>query len=151
MENKTTLKQSVDFSELQFDDKWRKIGNFQRRIKKWSQEESSHPKLIEGYGDWIFFEEFTKLYWKCSCFEAIGPHFGGLVNISSQTLNFIDRPTSRIEVRKNIYGSIQAKIKVTDEFESLSPHFGDISPLDPPSTDYGDLSILNFTNSMDLK
>ena len=98
-----------------------------------------------------FFEEFTKLYWKCYLFWSNWSTFWRFSQYSSQTLNFIDRPTSRIEVRKNIYGSIQAKIKVTDEFESLSPHFGDISPLDPPSIDYGDLSILNFTSSVDRK
>lgn len=39
-----------DFSDLDFDGKWRLIGDFHFKIEKWSHEEHSHPQFIQGYG-----------------------------------------------------------------------------------------------------
>lgn len=54
-------------------------------------------------------------YKKRSCFEPIVQHFGGLVNIFFQSLNFIDRTSPRIEVRKYICGFIPPELVVTNE------------------------------------
>ncbi|MDV3146776.1 MAG: hypothetical protein Q8754_03055, partial [Sweet potato little leaf phytoplasma] len=82
----------------------------------------------------------------------IGHHFGGLVSISSQTLNLLDCSEARIEVKRNFCGFIPAEIVVTDKIHgNFALRFGDISSLDPSCFIPMDLSLSDFDNEIDLK
>lgn len=47
MDDITLLKLNDEFFGLDFDGKWRQIGQFYLEIKNWSQEEQSHSMLFE--------------------------------------------------------------------------------------------------------
>ena len=78
-------------------------------------------------------------FWSRSIFKAIGDHFGGLKEIASKTLNFINYSETHIKVKKNLCGFVPSTIKISyqkrgnmflyfGEFEFLSPHFPKKSP-----------------------
>lgn len=91
-------------------------------------------------------------YWKRSFFEVIGQHFGGLVSISSQTINLVDCLAVVIKVEENICGFILVEIEIKDgNIRKIFLHFGDIVALDRSTTinfNHCILSIEVFSNSV---
>lgn len=94
------------------------------------------PEITHGDGSWtnlgIFLPNRSLItlplpspFRKPSYLEGIGQHFGGLINISSETLNYIDCQTAIIEAKKSICGFIPTEVDVIDwKFEKFSLHFG---------------------------
>lgn len=113
MADKALLKVNDEFSEFNFDGKWRLIGDLHFKIENWSTEKHSDPKVIEGYGGWISLKNLPLSYWKRSSFEAIGEHFGGFGQYFFPN-PFLDCTAARIEVKKNIAGFILVEIEATD-------------------------------------
>ena len=65
-------------------------------------------------------------YWCRSTFEVIGDHFGGLLDIASESLNLINVSEVRIQVKKNSCGFVPSTIEVTDlKRGNIYLHFGD--------------------------
>lgn len=58
MADKALLKLSDDFTDFDFDGKWRQIGNFHLKVWKWCQQDHFHLKVIEGYSGWISLKNF---------------------------------------------------------------------------------------------
>lgn len=67
----------------------------------------SLPEVMNCYGGWIYIKNLPLSSWKNSVFEAIGDYLGGLVEISSKTLNWLDCSSTLIEVQNNLCGFIQ--------------------------------------------
>lgn len=53
-------------------------------------------------------------FWTRGCFEAIGCHFGGLISISSSTLNRLDCCLAKVEVKRNLCGFVPNLIEIKD-------------------------------------
>lgn len=67
----------------------------------------SKMEVIKSCGGWIKIKKNLPLpFWKKSVFEAIGKQLGGLLAISSQTLNGLDYSSALIE--ENLCGFIPA-------------------------------------------
>lgn len=102
------------------------------KVEKWSAEISIHYLKSLGYGGWISVSNLPLC--KRDIFGAFRKHFGGVISISSQTLNLFDCTRARIQVKKNLVVFFQLILKSrTPRLVILFLKFGDISSLDPPS------------------
>lgn len=50
MANNALIKLDHSFVDMDFDRKWKIIGNFHLKVENWSHKVYSHPKFILGYG-----------------------------------------------------------------------------------------------------
>ena len=71
--------------------------------------------MIKGFGGWIKIKNLPLDLWQRSTFEAIGDHFGGLVDMATKTLNLINCSESRILVNKIICGFVPLTIEVSNK------------------------------------
>ena len=59
-------------------------------------------------------------------------HFGGLLDIASETLNLINVSEARIQVKKNLCAFVSFTIEITDlKRGNIYLHFGDFEFLNP--------------------
>ena len=71
-------------------------------------------------------------YWCRSTFEVIGDHFGGFLDIASETLNLINVSEARIQVKKNLCGFVLSIIEINGlKRGNIYFHFGDFEFLNP--------------------
>lgn len=117
-------------------------------ISRNGQWNSFSPRFDWRLWDRIAMKNLPLPCWKCCTFEAIGNYFGGLVTISSQTLNFLDCSATYIDVEKNLCGFISATILIkSPKRGDFFLRFDDITPFDPPNIISREL---HFSNSSDL-
>lgn len=84
-------------------------------------------------------------------FEAIGAYFGGLENIAIETLNLLNCPKAKIQVKKNLCGFMPPTIEIKDKKRgNIFLNFRDIKLIDPPSKVKGALFVKDFTNHIDV-
>lgn len=112
--------------------------------------------LLFRYGGWIIILDLPLKFWKRNVFDAIGSHFGGLVCISSNTLNLLDCMAAFIEVNQNVCGFLPASIetndprlgsftfRVADDFRSSS------LSVSRKSSSFSTLNSRDFSNSLDV-
>lgn len=87
-----------------------------------------------------FLNNLPLSYCKRPCFETIGQHFGGLVNIPFQLLILLIVQLLKLKWRKIVVVSFRL-IETYRKFGNFSLHFGDIYSIDPPHADREDSSI----------
>ena len=82
-----------------------------------------HLKFERCCGSWL---KIKNLHWCRSTFKVIGDHFGGLLDIVSETLKLINVSEARIQVKKNPCGFVPCTIEITDlKRGNIYLHFGD--------------------------
>ena len=57
--------------------------------------------MLKAYGGWIKVKNLPLDFWCRSILEVIGDHFGGLIEIATETLNFTNCSEAHIKVKKN--------------------------------------------------
>lgn len=82
--------------------KWQARVNFLLKFGKWNPLQHSRPLVIKDYGGWIKIKNLPLDFWQRSTFEAIGEHFGDLIDIATKTLNLISCSEAWILVKKKI-------------------------------------------------
>lgn len=90
---------------------------FSSEIRKVESSPHLHNRseFIHGYGGWITIKDLPLYYWSRATFEAIGRHFGGLLEISSKTLNMLDASEAFIKVKPKYCGLIPTTVTIVDE------------------------------------
>lgn len=118
---------------IESPEKWFDYRKFHLLFEKWNPIQRSRPTLIKGFEGWISIKNLPLEYWSKDTFEAIGLHFGGLEEISIETLNLPNVSEARIKVCKNVNGFIPTTIEIKNESRgSIHLHFGDIAPMEVP-------------------
>lgn len=100
--------------DSKFKGHWCGFGEFHLKLEPWSELDHSLPKVISSYGGWVSIKNLPMPFWKNSVFEAIGHYLGGLDQISSLTLNFLDGSSALIKVKENSCGFILASLEIKD-------------------------------------
>ena len=95
--------------------KWQEWGNFHLKFEKWDSAKHSRPLVLKGYGGWIKVKNLPLDFWCRSIFEAIGDHFGGLIEIATETLNFTNCSEAHNNVKKNQCGFVLSTIEISDQ------------------------------------
>lgn len=138
----------------EFLGKWYVYGSMHLKVEHWSKQNHSLPKVISCHGGWILFKNLPLHFWKNSIFEAIGPHLGGFVEISSQTLNCLECLKVVIRVEKNICGFISDSLTIEDsllgKFAISFEVFEPLIPQDNVSHTKGCFMARAFSNFLDL-
>ena len=94
--------------------KWQARGYFHLKFEKWDPLQYSRPLVIKGYGGWIKIKNLPLDFWQRSTFEAIGEHFGDLIDIATKTLNLISCSEAWILVKKKNCGFVSSTIGISD-------------------------------------
>lgn len=102
MDDKAMIKCDGGFSSFTFPGKWRNYSDLHFKLEHWSEKFHSHQEVIRSYGGWPSIKNLPLRYWRSAVFEAIGKNLGGLLDISSSTLNCLDRSSAVIHVGNNI-------------------------------------------------
>ena len=123
------------------------LGNFHLKFERWNNFNHSRPLVQKGYGGWL---KIKNLHWCRSTFKVIGDHFGGLLDIASETLNLINVSEAQIQVKKNLCGFVPSTIEITDlKRGNIHLHFGDFEFLNPHNPLKAPNLRDNFNNSLD--
>ena len=139
---------SMDF--IGEEKKWQAQSKFHIKFKKWDSVRHSRPLVIKGLGGWIKIKEFPLDFWQRSTFEAIGDHFGGLIDIATETLNLINYSEARLLVTKIICGFVPSTVEISDHKRgSIFLYYGDIEFLSRPNSSLAPSLQGNFSNSID--
>lgn len=81
------LQWNESFSFRKKGGKWQLYGELHLKLEHQSNKSHSHMEFFRSNGGLISINNLPLSYWKKSVFETIVQHFGGLVSITSQTLN----------------------------------------------------------------
>lgn len=88
------------------------MNEFRLKLEKWSFNKHSRLDFTLGYGGWIKVKDLSLSFWNRGCFEAIGRYCGGLVSISTRTLNMLDVSEAIIQVEPNQCGLLPAFVEL---------------------------------------
>lgn len=93
--------------------KWKLFGRLHLKLNHWSHHAHSKPELLKCYGGWVRIGNLPLIIGRIS-FLAIGQQLGGLLSISSQTLNCLNCSSSIIKLERNFCGFIPASLDIKD-------------------------------------
>lgn len=99
-EDKALIKVKDGMNLPPLEGKLKYYGGVHLKLDYWSESKHSHPEVIKSYGGWIAMKIIPLRYWSPAIFKAVGENLGGLISISTKTLNLLDCSTALIAVEK---------------------------------------------------